>query len=309
MPKPKNNELELRQYKSEFKILETKEEGDQGLIEAYVSIFGNVDSYNDIIEKGAFEESLKDKLPKGVWMHNWDEPVAKTLEAKEDNIGLYIKGQFNLETQRGREAFSDLKMGIIDEFSIGFVVKDDSWDDETGIRTIKKIKLYEWSPVLAGANPKTSLIDAKTDEIKKEQEKTPEEKEEKAVVGNIAVNMEKKEMYLADDEGQPVATFKLVDNAYDLIEKIDEAKAGKVLSEKNRKSISTVVDELKSLGNNIDSILNPLEKLLELTDDSKGVKVDTVPQKKKTPTKEILRIRHSAKQAVKANEFILRMTK
>ena len=55
-------------------------------------------------------------------MHDWNAPVAKTLEARElapndpllpDNIrglgGLYVKAKFNMNTQRGREAFSDIK--------------------------------------------------------------------------------------------------------------------------------------------------------------------------------------------------------
>jgi hypothetical protein len=50
-------------------------------------------------------------MPKGVWMHDWKTPVAKTLEAKEllpgdpllppvlkDNGGAYVKAQFNLGT-------------------------------------------------------------------------------------------------------------------------------------------------------------------------------------------------------------------
>lgn len=142
-------------FNTEFKASQ-----DNGIIEAYVSIFGNVDSDGDIIVRGAFLESLAKKLPKGVWSHNWDMPVAITLEAHEDDKGLYIKGQFNLETQRGKEAYSDLKFGTIDEFSIGFRVLDWEYDD-AGHRIIKKVRLYEWSPVLAGANPDTELIDIK----------------------------------------------------------------------------------------------------------------------------------------------------
>jgi len=153
---------------SEFKV-----DADKGIVEAYVSIFNNIDLGGDKILPGAFADSLQKKLPKGVWMHNWEVPVAKTLEAKEDQKGLYIKGQFNLDTQRGKEAFSDLKFGTIDEFSIGFRIQEYSWemegDDE--IRVIKKIKLYEWSPVLAGMNPDTELVGIKQEEAKEEEPK------------------------------------------------------------------------------------------------------------------------------------------
>lgn len=154
----------------DFKIVDE----EKGVIEAYVSIFGNVDAYGEIVEKGAFEESLKKKLPKGVWAHNWEMPVSKTLEGIEDEKGLYIKGQFNLETQRGREAYSDVKFGIADEFSIGYFVQKDEIDKE-GVRHLMKIRLVEWSIVLAGANPDTELIDVKSENI---EEKPVEETED-----------------------------------------------------------------------------------------------------------------------------------
>ncbi len=153
----------LLQVPVTFKIVESKEAGDQkGVIEAYVSIFGNVDLVGDVIEKGAFAESLAKKLPKGVWAHNWDEPIALTLEAREDSKGLYIRGQFIEGVQKADEAYKLIKAGVIDEFSIGFRVLDDEWRED-GVRVIKKAKLYEWSPVLAGANPDTELVSIKSD--------------------------------------------------------------------------------------------------------------------------------------------------
>jgi hypothetical protein len=99
--------------------------------------------------------------------------VAKTLEARElmpgdamlpdslkDLGGLYIKGQFNMNTQRGRETYSDIKEGIIDEFSIGYSVVEETFAQD-GARELVKGKLYEWSPVLFGANSQTALISAK----------------------------------------------------------------------------------------------------------------------------------------------------
>lgn len=146
---------------------------DEGILEAIVSVFNNVDSVGDRVMLGFFDETLKRKMPKGVWMHDWNAPVAKTLEARElapndpllpDHIkglgGLYVKSKFNLNTQRGREAFSDIKEGIIDEFSIGYTVTEDRIATD-GTRELVKGTLYEWSPVLYGANPQTAMIGAK----------------------------------------------------------------------------------------------------------------------------------------------------
>jgi HK97 family phage prohead protease len=147
---------------------------EAGIVEAIVAVFNNVDSMNERILPGAFAKSLGRKLPKGVWMHDWNQPVAKTLQATELNAGdtrlpeslrqlggLYIKGQFNMGTQRGREAFSDIQFGIVDEFSIGYLVEKAVVSNETTVIDLAELELYEWSPVLVGANPATALLSAK----------------------------------------------------------------------------------------------------------------------------------------------------
>jgi HK97 family phage prohead protease len=153
-----------------FKALDTAE----GVIEAYVSVFGVVDHAKERVQPGFFKDSLSRKLPKGVWMHDWTLPVAKTLEAEEvlpgdprlpEGIkqygGLRIKGQFNLATQRGREAFSDLTFGTVDEFSFGYTVQESEHHAKEGVVDLLKGEIFEWSPVLVGCNPATVLVDVK----------------------------------------------------------------------------------------------------------------------------------------------------
>lgn len=122
---------------------------DEGIVEAVVSVYNNIDTVGDRIKHGAFAESLEKKLPKIVWMHDWTKPVGKTIEAAElqagderlpeeiRNLGgLMLRMQYNLDTQRGRDAFSDIKGGYIDEFSIGFSIDKES--DADGIREIER---------------------------------------------------------------------------------------------------------------------------------------------------------------------------
>jgi len=155
-----SNEIKYLHVKTSISFDETKAE-QKGIIEAYVSIFDNVDLGGDKIIKGAFKESLKKKPPIGVWMHNWDEPIAKTIIAREDDKGLYIKGQFIEGVQKADEAYKLIKGGVINEFSIGYRVLEDEWEED-GTRILKKLRLYEWSPVLAGMNPDTELIGIKS---------------------------------------------------------------------------------------------------------------------------------------------------
>lgn len=163
---------------SQFKI--TDEE--KGIFEAYVSVFGNTDSYGEVVEKGAFVEWLtihKGRYPKGVWAHDWSEPIIKTLEIYEDDYGLKVKGQFVLEVQRAREIYALMKQGVITDFSFGFRVQEDAWDEVAKVRRLKKIAIYEYSPVLVGANDQAILQSVKSDgaevvEEIDEEEETPE---------------------------------------------------------------------------------------------------------------------------------------
>jgi len=111
---------------------------------------------------GAFKTSLAKRLPVGCWAHQWDQPIAKTIEARETPEGLVIKGQFNLRTQRGKEAWEDLKFGLCNQFSIGYQVTKDSRDPASkDVRQLDEIDLWEWSPVLAPMNSDTRLLSIK----------------------------------------------------------------------------------------------------------------------------------------------------
>src|SRR6266496_2210976 len=162
-----------------FPAFDVKTDADQGLVEAIVSVFGNVDNGGEVVEPGFFKDSLAERMPKGVWMHDWKTPVAKTLVAEEllagDSRlpseltslgGAYVKAQFNLETQRGREAFSDIKFGLVDEYSIGYKVLEDRWETKSGgkaVRHLLKGRWFEWSPVLVGMNDRTATVAVKAD--------------------------------------------------------------------------------------------------------------------------------------------------
>ena len=164
-------ELKYKSFPAEVKVLDKA----SGVLEAVVAVLNNIDMGKERIRPGFFTESLARKKPKGVWMHDWTQTVAKTLDAKElaagdpllpDRIsllgGYYIKGQFNLDTQRGKEAFSDIAFGIVDEFSIGYSLDKWQYNEDEGVLDLIKGDWYEWSPVLVGMNPETALLSAKT---------------------------------------------------------------------------------------------------------------------------------------------------
>lgn len=142
----------------------TVEDEARGIVHAVVSVFGNVDAESDVVHRGAFAKEIelgrtRGHYPPGVWSHDWKSPVARTLSAEEQDDGLHVIGQFNLETQRGRETFSDIKAGILTQYSFGY--RPINPERKDGIRHIKELKWYEWSPVLHGMNDQTYTVGLK----------------------------------------------------------------------------------------------------------------------------------------------------
>lgn len=148
----------------------------KGIVEAFVSVTGIEDNVSDVIMPGAYEKTLQERTPKGVWSHAWEHPVSKTLDIQElmpgdpglpDHLAdgtkwpaeagaLWVKTQFNLDSDRGREAYSMVKFfGDDGSWSIGYRVPKNgaTKDEKSGIRKIKELNLYEYSPVLHGAAP------------------------------------------------------------------------------------------------------------------------------------------------------------
>jgi HK97 family phage prohead protease len=162
---------------TEVKVLDD----ELGVCEAIVSVTNVLDDVNDIIEAGAYASTLKNRRPKGVWSHDWDLPIARTLDVAElmpgdprlpEKIqalgggGLLVKMQFNLNTQRGSDAYADVKFfgeNGEQEWSIGYSVPpgESKMDTKTGIRYIKALDLFEYSPVLFGANAHTDTLSIK----------------------------------------------------------------------------------------------------------------------------------------------------
>lgn len=151
---------------------QVKASSDKGDIEGYGSVFGNKDSYSDIVAPGAFKASMAEHkaagtMPAMLWQHNPDEPIGKWMSMDEDDRGLTMRGQLNLDTVRGRETYSLVKQGALNGLSIGFYSKSWLYDAETDIRTLTEIDLWEVSVVTFPANGKARVtgIKSATEEI------------------------------------------------------------------------------------------------------------------------------------------------
>ena len=150
---------------------------EKGIVSAWVSVFDVKDYAGDRTIFGkTFSKQIKEgPLPYVVWMHQWDQPIGKTLSWEEvppgdsrlpDHIkqfgGLLATMQFNLEKQAAKDAFSDIKGGFVKEYSYGYEVVNESKNMEKGTNDLLEVKVMELSPVLLGCNPLTSTDSVKS---------------------------------------------------------------------------------------------------------------------------------------------------
>jgi len=156
--------MKLKQKDFLFNI---KEVGEDGTFSGYGSVFGVVDSYQEIVSKGAFASSLKSHKEKGtmpamLWQHNSAEPLGVFTSMEEDDIGLKLSGQIAMKTQRGAEAYELMKLKAISGLSIGFVPKSEEFDRKSGITTLTEVDLWETSLVTFPANDEARVQNVKS---------------------------------------------------------------------------------------------------------------------------------------------------
>lgn len=155
--------MKTYKVKSNYELKDIDEKS--GVLTAYVSIFGNVDSDNDMVMPGAFTKTIKERGPvadrpriKHLWMHSPYEVIGIPNEMKEDDTGLFVRTKF------GTDQFSQDKMkqhidGLITEFSIGYnTIKEEKAEDHN---KLLELKLWEYSSVTWGANSLTRTVEAK----------------------------------------------------------------------------------------------------------------------------------------------------
>jgi HK97 family phage prohead protease len=140
---------------------------DDGTFSGYGSVFGNVDSYGEIVAPGAFKSSLKaikdsgDPLPV-LWQHDPSKPIGGYTELAEDSRGLKTVG-FLLkdDVALAKEAYALMKARVVKGLSIGYYVTKSDYNEKTGIRTLNELDLREISVVTFPANEEAQIENVK----------------------------------------------------------------------------------------------------------------------------------------------------
>lgn len=145
--------------------LQVKEVSDAGYFSGYAAVFNNVDLGGDIIAPGAFAKTIKDRADHPVlWGHNPREVIGVNKSYVEDGHGLFVEGQLILDVQRAKEAHALMKGKAVRGISIGYDTVVDEYDKKTDVRTLKELKLYEYSLTAFPMNPEAGVLTVKTAE-------------------------------------------------------------------------------------------------------------------------------------------------
>lgn len=154
------------QFKN-FEIQETKKEDDGRLtITGYGAYFNNVDSYGDIIERGAFSKTLIERKGRIAFCYQHDiwNPIGKIEEIYEDEKGLKITVKLSAAEE---DIQTKVKEGILKEMSIGYRAMKTRQGGGMGYEDaniLEEIKLIEVSLVTVAANPLAVIESMKAEE-------------------------------------------------------------------------------------------------------------------------------------------------
>lgn len=146
---------------------ELKDADEKGKFFGYVSVFNNIDLGNDIIEPGAFQKfkTTKDGHVRMFFYHDMSQLAGKA-KVTQDEKGLHVEGQLNLNVGYVREKYEFMKDGTLDGMSVGFDILPggSEWVEKDGdyIRVIKAAELWEGSIVPFGMNPEATIESIKT---------------------------------------------------------------------------------------------------------------------------------------------------
>lgn len=135
-----------------------------GSVEGYAATFHREpDSYGDVIARGAFADTLRDWKSRTqpiplLYGHVTDNPkmnIGKVVEAHEDATGLFVRAEFDPDSETAQYVRKLAAEGRIFQFSFAYQVRDQgtvTLPDGTRANELRKLDLFEVSLVQIPAN-------------------------------------------------------------------------------------------------------------------------------------------------------------
>lgn len=150
--------------------LSIKAISEDGEFEGYASTFGNVDRGMDRVMPGAFRASLKEKKLPAIKMlrdHDTRKIVGQWLDLSEDDRGLKARGRLFVKEGESvplaAETHTLMRAQALDAMSIGYRTIKAKWDEDTGVRELHELELWEISIVTFPMNEMATIDAVKND--------------------------------------------------------------------------------------------------------------------------------------------------
>lgn len=150
--------------------MRNSDDGDGFTLEGYGAVFDaptRIDSwegkFDEIVARGAFKNTLKDRKPVMQFDHGRDVatgsvPIGAIDEIREDDHGLFVRARLH-DNPRVEPIRQAIESNAIDGMSFRFRVTRDEWDEsgDIPVRTIRDVQLFEVGPVVYPAYDATSV--------------------------------------------------------------------------------------------------------------------------------------------------------
>lgn len=139
----------------------------EGAFTGYGSVFGVLDSKNDIIMPGAYAEVIKSGARVPVYVnHGWlrgEIPVGAWNDLKEDDRGLFGAAELVMQMPSAVNAYWGMKSGLVTGLSVAIIPDSKATERRSdGARVIHRVKaMKEISIVTDPANGESRVVDVK----------------------------------------------------------------------------------------------------------------------------------------------------
>jgi uncharacterized protein len=155
--------FERRAYPVEVRV--AKDEDGTRRIVGHAALFDSLSEdlggFREKIAPGAFADAVGDDV-RALWNHDPNHVLGRTrsgtLRLSEDEHGLAIEVD-PPDTQMARDLVVLMERGDVSQMSFGFRTIEDSWEkvDGQNVRTLKRVSLFDVSPVTFPAYPDTDV--------------------------------------------------------------------------------------------------------------------------------------------------------
>jgi hypothetical protein len=161
-------DIERRAFVVEGLQIETRADGKKTM-RGHAAVFNQLSQdlggFREQIAPGAFADAIQTDDVRALFNHDPNfilgRNVAKTLRLSEDATGLAIEID-PPDTTYARDLMVSMERGDVTQMSFGFSVRPggQDWaknDDGQTVRTLKKLRLFDVSPVVYPAYPQTDI--------------------------------------------------------------------------------------------------------------------------------------------------------